>query len=333
MLIFPTLTTLIVNKVNHKNYKSNEILLSGKTIIIEKDNYREEMDMEYFIPCVLMAQMPLDSPQEVLKAQSVVIRTYIVGMMGNNDSISSKELNLPFIEYSQLEKMWFDEYKKNNVRNINGIVSNLTGIGRSVAYRENLSYLNSIIEKTNNQVLKYQGKLILPLFHQISNGKTRNGSEILGKEYSYLKSVKCNTDLQNEKYLGIKYLTIKEIGECLNKCGIIVYKDKKELFADNNIDTKKILEMIDITNKDKTDYVKVIKIGDTKVEGDVFAKALGLNSTAMVIEEYENGIRITTKGMGHGFGMSLSYAGKLAKEGMQWKDILKTFYDAVIVAF
>ena len=43
-----------------------------------------------------------------------------------------------------------------------------------------------------------------------------------------------------------------------------------------------------------------------QVEGGVFAKALGLQSTDMTIEEYEKGIRITTKGVGHGFGMSLT---------------------------
>lgn len=333
ILIFPVLLTVIMNKINDNNGKSDYIVLSGRTIVIENEKYKEEMDMEYFIPCVLMAEMPIDSPQEALKAQAVVIRTYIINKMGKEKRISSKELKLPYVEYNRLEEIWFEEYKKNNVRNINGIFSNLTGMGRTIPYKENTEYLYGIIEKTNLKVLKNQGKIILPLFHETSNGKTRNGNEVLGKEYSYLKSVACKTDLEKENFIGVKYFTIDEIGECLKKQGIIVYKDNKELFADKNMDTKSFLEMVNTENKDKSDYQKIIKIGDTSIEGEVFATALGLNSTSMVIEEYEQGIRITTKGVGHGFGMSLSYAEKLAKDGMQWKDILKTFYDASIVDF
>ena len=51
----------------------------------------------------------------------------------------------------------------------------------------------------------------------------------------------------------------------------------------------------------------------------------------MTIEEYEKGIRITTKGVGHGFGMSLTYGAGLAGEGKNWKEILERFYDASIV--
>jgi stage II sporulation protein D len=50
----------------------------------------------------------------------------------------------------------------------------------------------------------------------------------------------------------------------------------------------------------------------------------------MAVDECDNGIRITTKGIGHGFGMSLSYARQLALKGEKWQKILKTFYDASI---
>lgn len=53
----------------------------------------------------------------------------------------------------------------------------------------------------------------------------------------------------------------------------------------------------------------------------------------MSIEEYEKGIRITTKGNGHGFGMSISYARYLADHGKPWQEILSTFYDGKIVEY
>ena len=85
--------------------------------------------------------------------------------------------------------------------------------------------------------------------------------------------------------------------------------------------------------KDKEGYALKIRMGDTVVLADDFSKALGLNSTDMSIEEYEKGIRITTKGNGHGFGMSISYARYLAGHGKPWQEILSTFYDGKIVEY
>ena len=187
-----------------------------------------------------------------------------------------------------------------------------------------------IMEKTRMKVLKNDGELILPLYHGISNGNTRSGSEDLGEEYNYLKSVKCNSDMEEENFLGVQYVTTEQLKEKLKKNDIVVYKENKELFSMGDIDLQELMKMIDCSDKDKTAYVKVIKIADTKVAAEDFAKALELRSTSMEISEYEKGIRITTKGEGHGFGMSLSYARQLAKEGMEWDKILKTFYDATI---
>lgn len=111
---------------------------------------------------------------------------------------------------------------------------------------------------------------------------------------------------------------------------IIVYKDKKELLSSENIDLQDLIKLIELKGIDKAGYVTYIQMGDTKILAEEFADALELNSTAMEINLYEKGIRITTKGKGHGFGMSLSYAKELARNGSQWQDILKKFYDVTI---
>ena len=166
----------------------------------------------------------------------------------------------------------------------------------------------------------------MPLFHNISNGKTRLGEEILGKKYSYLKSVICQNDIKEKEYLCTRYLTVNEFKEKLE--ANVVFKDGKEILK-NIKDKKEIINLITV-EKDKEGYALKIRIGDTVVLADDFSKALGLNSTDMSIEEYEKGIRITTKGNGHGFGMSIRY---LAGHGKPWQEILSTFYDGKIVEY
>ena len=328
ILIFPVLITFVVGNINGKEKK--EEVRSGKIIEVDNGKYTVTMEMEDYIPCVLMAQMPIDSQQEVLKAQAVVIRTYILRQMGKNKVITSKELGLPYVSYAKLQDQWFRDYRMEHSDELGGMIGNLMGFGGSRIFERNMDYLNNIIKTTSKKVLKNNGELILPLFHAISNGNTRNGNDTLGKAYNYFKSIKCGTDMQQKEFLGVKYFTLEEFKEKMAKNDIVIYKDKKEVLESDNVDLQSIISLIDCSNKDKEGYVLNMSLGDTLLRAEDFAKALELNSTSMDICEYENGIRITTKGIGHGFGMSIAYADQLAKNGTQWQNILKTFYDAAI---
>ena len=354
IIIVPIVVTILFNIARGKTTPE---YVSGKNIIIENERSKEIIDVEKFIPYVLMAQMDESSPKELLKAQATVVRTYIYQKMGNSNSIGAVELGLPFCTKNQLKERWFEKYRLKEAGTAKGVFYNLTGIGSESVYENQMSRLWDIVSKTRGKVLKYKGKIVLPLFHQTSNGNTRDGNKNLGEDYSYLKSVKCESDISESGYLGIKYFSINEFLKKLEKYGIIVYENKKEKFNEKEQFNKKehfnkkqqsnekeqfnekeqdihqLLHIMDTTNKDKMGYLITIKIGDTKISGDMFRKALDLNSLCIDIDKYEKGLRITTKGQGHGFGMSLSYAKKMAENGKDWHEILKTFYECSIVDY
>lgn len=329
LIVFPVIITVIVKMANKE---TTERFKSGRTVIIENDGYTIKMDVEDFIPCVLMAQMEKSEfSSELIKAQSVVIRTYIYYCIKNSQSIEATQLGLSYIPYCKLEEIWYRKFCGEKANTPRGFFYNLTGLGKSRCLEENLHYWDSIMKSTRGNVLKSNGKIVLPLFHLTSNGNTRSGEKILGQDYGYLKEVACKSDLQKNDYIGIKYFTVKEFIDTLNKNGIVVYKDKKEKFDYSKMDSKDLLNIINCKNVDEQGYLLWAKIGDTKISGDLFAKALGLQSTSLQIDECEKGIRVTTKGIGHGFGMSLSFGNHLAKEGANWKEILRKFYDCSIV--
>ena len=224
------------------------------------------MDMENFISYVLMAQMDESEPEELLKAKSVIIRTYILYKMKDKAQIAASALGMEYRNYVELKNSRFQDFCRENIKSPKGMAAYFTGIGSYKIYNEKNKKIKRIVDKTKGKIIKKQGETILPLFHNISNGKTR-------------------------------------LGEAN---GIVVFKDGKEILK-NIKDKKEIINLITV-EKDKEGYALKIRIGDTVVLADDFSKALGLNSTDMSIEEYEKGIRITTKGNGHGFGMSISYA-------------------------
>ncbi len=47
------------------------------------------------------------------------------------------------------------------------------------------------------------------------------------------------------------------------------------------------------------------------------------------MKEVDGEIRVTTKGLGHGLGVSLHGANELAKDGFSYKEILKYFYSGI----
>lgn len=304
---------------------------SGKTILVDNKNYSFEMDMEDFISYALMAQMDENEPEELLKAKSVIIRTYILYKMKDKAQIAASDLGMEYRNYGELKNSRFQDFCRENIKSPKGMAAYFTGIGSYKIYNEKNKKIKRIVDKTKGKIIKKQGETILPLFHNISNGKTRLGEEILGKEYSYLKSVICQNDIKEKEYLCTRYLTVNEFKKKLSANGIVVFKDGKEILKSIK-DKKEIINLITV-EKDKEGYALKIRIGDTVVLADDFSKALGLNSTDMSIEEYEKGIRITTKGNGHGFGMSISYARYLAGHGKPWQEILSTFYDGKIVEY
>ena len=87
LIAFPITVTAINKVVDKQNEKR---FLSGRTVIIENDGYTIKMDVEDFIPCVLMAQLgESEFSSELIKAQSVVIRTYIYYCIKNSSKFSS----------------------------------------------------------------------------------------------------------------------------------------------------------------------------------------------------------------------------------------------------
>lgn len=315
---------------NQSNIKESNFLQSGKNIHISYESATMTMDMEDFIPLVLMAEMDDQSPRELIKAQSVVIRTYILYCMKGENEISADKLGLPYKTPKQLKERWFSEEKLYRTHQISGIAARLFELGKGRVYSERMKKLKQVIAETDGKVLKIEGKLILPLFHEISNGKTRSGKELLGEEYSYLKSTQCDLDMESVDYEDTKEMTVPEILKELKENRIVVFEDGKES-DQTDLSAKDFFAMIDDSHQDSSGYIQYILLGDVKIDGNDFAEILGLKSCAMDMEAKEDKILFHTRGIGHGFGMSLNSADRMAERGDSYEKILKNFYDAALV--
>lgn len=154
-------------------------------------------------------------------------------------------------------------------------------------------------QQTEGQVLTYENQLIQTPFHQLSNGSTRSGNEVFGSEgYPYLMPKECPADVAA----------------------------KNEL---QNV----MLEQADyeILKTDSAGYVLQLREGDVTFTGEEFREEKGLASACFTLQEFEGKIRVTTRGQGHGLGLSQYTANVMAEEGSSHEDILLYFYTNVKV--
>lgn len=167
-------------------------------------------------------------------------------------------------------------------------------------YAENYRKLKNALESTAGQVLFYGDGLAMTPFFNLSNGYTRNMKEVLGKEeYPYLKIVECPEDVNAEDEIQTVVLTEKDI-ETLDA---------------------------EIQETDSVGYVLKIRVGDNVMSGEEFRNKYHLASSCFTLQRYNGKIRVTTRGIGHGIGMSQYMANEMAKEKKGYRKILKYFFE------
>ena len=163
--------------------------------------------------------------------------------------------------------------------------------------------IKSAVQATKGQVITYQGNYIDAVYHSTSNGKTEDAKAVWGNSVPYLVSVDSPWDKDASSYL--RTVSISE-DTILSTFGVI-----------GNI------EVISYTNSNR---IASLKIGEKTISGVQFRNSLGLRSTDFDIS-YENGSYIiTTRGYGHGVGMSQYGANGMAKEGYSYRQILSHYY-------
>lgn len=288
-LIILWIPTLIILWLGGKNdRKIYNVAESGKVVLLKE----EKMDVEEFIPCVVAAQIDIASEEEVIKAFSVVVRTYINRVMKNSDSIEAEKLGLPYITYSEMEEAWENEFT------------------------QNYNKLMKAVANTSMEMIYYNDQLVIPYYHYLSSGKTRTGGEVNEScDLPYLKSVTSKGDITNEKFLSMKTMTYEEFA-----ASIVKYRDSIVISKENP------LEVVSIVERDSAGYVKNIQVGTTLLTGDEFMNCFSLNSPNFTVEDYEGKVRMVVKGNGHGLGLSIGGAVEMAKEGAGYKEIILYYY-------
>lgn len=175
------------------------------------------------------------------------------------------------------------------------------------AYKQKVQ---TAIAQTKGEIITYQGECISALFYSCSNGKSENVENYFdGEPKSYLVSVDSPWD---EKYDSTFFREKQYSLSQLN-----------DLFGGFDYD--------DIARY-PSGRVKSISIHGKTYSGRQIREKLQLASSDFTIEKKQDMYVFTTKGSGHGVGMSQYGAQGMAKEGYSYQDILKHYYQGTEIS-
>lgn len=169
--------------------------------------------------------------------------------------------------------------------------------------------IQKALKETEGEILTYEGKPISAVFYSSSCGQTANSEEYWQSASPYLRSVESPWDKDASGYETTVHFGAAEFA---NKLGF-----------ENPVTT------IEDAQRYNSGYVNTIRIDQITFTGRMIREKLGLRSSCFTITAVDDGYDVTTKGYGHGLGMSQYGAQGMAKEGYTYQEILLYYYTNV----
>lgn len=173
-------------------YYSNEYYL---VTVRMPDEAVIELPLKEYLLGVLATNVEPICHSEVLKAISILYRTYVFNKMSNDKEISAFNDFVIYKPISYYKLVWTTEYE------------------------ENVKKLEEAIKETDCLFLSYNDQYILPFIHFSNTGKTFANSE-----YPYLSSVRSLWDLASPYYVDVKEYSYETISRIL---GINISNESK----------------------------------------------------------------------------------------------------------
>lgn len=178
-------------------------------------------------------------------------------------------------------------------------------------YEEYKEKVKEAIKETKGEIMTYQGECISALFYSSSNGKSENVENYFaGAAKPYLVSVDSHWDESYDPH----FIKEKEFSKA----------SLKQMF--NGSFNYQILSYY------PSGRIQTIKINNQNYTGRQIREKLQLASSDFTIIEKDKSYVFKTKGSGHGVGLSQYGAQGMAKEGYSYQQILKHYYQGVVIS-
>ncbi|QSX05030.1 stage II sporulation protein D [Sedimentibacter sp. zth1] len=263
-----------------------------------------KLEIEEYIMGVVAAEMPAQFELDALKAQAITARTYLLYKLKKTNTNPEQHTQAPICSGTHCQVYLTKEE----------LIQKFT----QTWYDTYWPKIESAVNSTKGQILTYEGKLIEPLFHSTSGGRTENSEDVFTSAAPYLRSVESPYEANSPKLTATITIPIIEF----------ITKLKGSL-GENDINATNLKDKISLIEVSEGGKIKTMQIGETIITGRDFRTLYNLNSSNFKLVQNNENIEIITTGYGHGVGMSQYGANGMAIEGFNYRDILKHYYTGI----
>lgn len=248
------------------------------------------MELEQYIVCVVLREMPASFEPEALKAQAVVARTYTL----RADEKRAKHPGAAVCTSPSCCQGYCTEEE----------------FLASGGTREELDKVKAAVEATQGTVICYEGRLIEATYFSCSGGMTEDAVAVWGSDVPYLKATQSPGEESANHFTDTVTIPLEELR---SKLGI----KKEATFS------------IGAMRYTPGGGVASITICGKTFTGTQLRSLLQLRSTAFSLTVAGDKAVITTKGYGHRVGMSQYGAEAMAAQGKTYDEILEHYYTGI----
>lgn len=180
-------------------------------------------------------------------------------------------------------------------------------------FEENYNKVKNAVMSTEGIVMVHENQPIEAVFYSMSAGKTEDAKNVWGRELSYIKSVDSSVDEAAPNFIAYAEFSNQEFA---NRLSPNLSGASKE----------NIVESFKISGISEAGYVTEVEVCGVKLTGRKIREIFNLRSTNFTVEKTGEKVIFTTKGYGHGAGMSQYGANFMAKDGYSYEEILSHYY-------
>lgn len=274
------------------------------TLTIQDGDTTEQMTLERYLTGVVRGEMPASFEMEALRAQAAAERSYVYYQLaaGRKDAHPDADFCTDhtccsaYLSETAAKEKWGGDFAPWNTR------------------------VEQAVSDTDGQVVLYNGRPILAVFHSSSAGRTAAAGDVWSGDLPYLVSVDSP---EGEETVPNYYSTVTFTAAEAKEKLLAAYPELKLSGTPDR--------WFGAAAENGSGRVETVSVGGTDIEGTELRRIFGLRSACFTVAADSESVTFRVTGYGHGVGMSQYGANQLAREGKTWQEILEWYYTGATV--
>jgi stage II sporulation protein D len=250
-----------------------------------------ELPLENYLRGVVHCEISSQWPWEAVKAQAVVARTYATFQRGNRTA-----------ELYDVDSGVSDQVYE--------------GVGKEDPQSR------KAVAETEGELVLYQGRPIFAVYHSCCGGETESPEYLWPGYFPYLKTIACQFCADSPHFLWNYSIDSERLRRTLKRAKFLGSEVLGIEIAERN-ESRRVLQLTLTSER-----------GQVEISGKDFRRLLGydfLRSTNFLIQKRDGGYLFSGLGWGHGVGLCQWGAKGMAEKRMDYRLILKYYYQSVEV--